>query len=250
MTERSITLAWAWIWVYKPLQFTSLALLNHSRVPFSGEAGIPSCIWYHLNLSPSSPCAMSLSIPSPRSRQHNCKHIYYTLESHAFPPHISSYCVAPVFCFHFLRTSNKALISFKERGGELVPPSSKFSGRSHRGNAGSLGRYDTITPHQRGKIPYEVLSADGYGVFSTIRKVAISFGWLLWNDLLVVGCWVAVCIPWDGVEGPKTSAGKVVRIPKVKMAENHCLVKSHIMGLMQERNPLVILVPIIKHLNL
>lgn len=79
-------------------------------------------------ISPASPCAMSWLIPSPRSRQHNSKHIYYTLECHTFPPHISFYCVAPVFCSHFLWTSNKALISFKEQGRELMPPSSKREG--------------------------------------------------------------------------------------------------------------------------
>lgn len=214
MTERSITLAWARIWVYKPLQFTSIALLNHSRVPFSGEAGIPSCIWYHLNLSPSSLRTMSLSIPSPRSRQHNCKHIYYTLESHTFPPHISFYCMAPVFCFHFLRTSNKALIWFKEQEGELMPPSSKFSGKSHGWNAGSLGGCDTITPHLQGKIPHEVLSADGYGVFSTIRKVAVSFGWFLWNDLVIVGSWAPVCVPWGGDRVSKNLCWKSSQDPQ------------------------------------
>lgn len=110
----------------------------------------PFSIWYHLNLPSSSPCAMSLSIPSPRSRQHNCKHIYYTLESHTFPPHISFYCVAPVFCFHFLRTSNKALISFKKQEGELALPSSELAGSSREGKAGRCGG---ASPHTSGERP-------------------------------------------------------------------------------------------------
>lgn len=138
-------------------------------------------------VSPFSPLpslALCLLMFSPKSRQHNCKHFYCTLESHIFPPHISFYSVAPVFCFHFLRISNKALTSFK--GGELISLSYKFSGRSHRGKRGSLGGCSDFTPYRRGKNPYEVLSADVYSVFSTLRKVVISFGWLLWSVPLVL----------------------------------------------------------------
>lgn len=153
----------------------------------------PISLWYHLNLSPSSPCTMSLSIPRPRSRQHNCEHIYYTLESHTFHPPISFYCVAPVFCFNFLGTSNKALISFKEQGGEFVPPSPKFSGRGRGGNTGGLGVWDHHPT---------AVGEDAHGVFCTIREVAIGFGWLLWNGL-VLGCWAALCTLWDGDGGSK-----------------------------------------------
>lgn len=171
MTERSITVAWAWFWVNKPHGFTSLVLLNHSWGPFSGDVGSLQVFGIIL-IPPLSSCAVSLSIFSPKSRQHNCKHFYCTLESHIFPPHISFYCMAPVFCFHF--PSNKALISFK--GGELMTPSSKFSGRSHRGNRGSLGGCNAFTPCRQGKNPNEVLSADVYSVFSTLRKVVILGG--------------------------------------------------------------------------
>lgn len=195
MTERSITVAWAWFWVNKPHGFTSLVLLNHSWGPFSGDVGSLQVFGIIL-IPPVSSCAVSLSMFSPKSRQHNCKHFYCTLESHIFPPRISFYCMAPVFCFHF--PSNKALISFKR--GELMTPSSKFSGRSHRGNRGSLGGCNAFTPCRQGKNPNEVLSADVYSVFSTLRKVVISLGWVLWSDPLVLGCWAAVYVSWGGEE--------------------------------------------------
>lgn len=65
-----------------------------------------------------------------------------------------------------------------------------------------------------------------------------------------VGIHMQIAYSGMGMEGPMSSAGKEVRIPKVKMAEKHCLVKSFIMSLTQERNPLVIQVSITKHVNL
>lgn len=200
----------------------------------------PFSIWYHLNLPPSSPCTMSLSIPSPRNRQHNCKHIYYTLESHTSPPHISFYCVAPVFCFHFLRTSNKALISFKKQEGELVLPSSERAGSSRGGNA---GRFVCFTPWQWGNTQREsllllamVCSAPSEGLTSVLHDFFPLF----------LGCWTVVCILWSGDGGSRDLFWKVDRIHTVPMAKNHCLVKSHVVGLTQERNSSVIWIPIIK----
>lgn len=245
MTERTITFAWAWFRVKNPHGFTSLVLFNHSWWPFSGYVGSLQVFGITL-FSPASPCAMSLLMFSPKSRQHNCKHFYCTPESHIFPPHISFYCMAPVFCFHFLRISNKALTSFK--GEELITLSSKFSGRIHRGNRGSLGGCSAFTPRRRGKNPYEVLSADVYSVFPTLRKVVSSFGWLLWSVPLVLGCWAAVHVSWYREEGSKELCLKRSQDPQSKNdSKNHCLIKSQIMVLALERNLLVMPVPITKH---
>lgn len=174
-------------------------------LPFSGDVGSLQ-VFVIILVSPASPCAVPLLMLSPKSRQHNYKHFYCTFESHLFPPHISFYCMAPVFCFHFLRISNKALTSFK--GGELITLSSKFSGRSHRGSRGSLGGCNAFTPCRLGKNPCELLSADVCSVFSTLRKVVISFGWLLWYDPLVLRCWAAVYVSWGGEEESKEIWGQ------------------------------------------
>lgn len=133
-----------------------------SQITFCGEAGIPLCVWYHLSLSLFPPPALSLLIPSSKSRQHNCKHIYCTLESHSFPPPISFYYMAPVFCFSFFRTSNKALTSLKE-GEELVPPSSLAKSITSQQN--------TIISQQWGKMQYQLLLANDYVCFLPSQKL-------------------------------------------------------------------------------
>lgn len=111
----------------------------------------PISLWYHLNLSPSSPCTMSLSIPRPRSRQHNCKHIYYTLESHTFHPPISF--SAWHLCFVLISSEQAIKPWFHSRSREesLCHQAQSFLAEAVEGTQAAWG-CETITPQQSGRM--------------------------------------------------------------------------------------------------
>lgn len=199
--------AWTWIWVYKPLRSTSLAELNHSWAPVNGEAGIPSCTCYQLNLSASFPCDMSLLIPSSRSRQHNCKHIHHTLASHTSLPHISFYCMAPSF------PQNKQWrLNF-------------IQGTGRRTHATKLQVF-WQKPENRGMQQTTSQEKDPIGNFLCwcvwcvvyYQKCCCQFwmAFMKWSPSC--GCWhtYADCILWDGNGGPNVLCWKRSQDPQSK----------------------------------
>lgn len=157
----------------KPRGFTSLVLLNHTDCLSVVVLDHLKCLLSSWSvLPPLTLCLCWCSVLRADSTTINT--FTAPLNPTFFPPHISFYCMAPVFCFHFLRISNKAFTSF--RGGKITTLSSKFSGRSHRGGRGSLGGCRAFTPCRQGKNPYEVLSAGVYTVFSTLRRLSSVLG--------------------------------------------------------------------------